>query len=93
VAPDSLDRRRSCWSCCWCWCRLGWNRQIQRRVHAKTKERQERCRSLVEQEPTGSCRQPLFGTAASGPRDAGGYLLMANPAHAPMLATARQELE
>ena len=78
---------------------LGWNRQIQRRVHAKTKELREEVgrRSLVEQELKLSQElvQLLFGTAASGlvMNTPGGYLLMANPAYCTMLGYSLQELE
>lgn len=78
---------------------LVWNRQIQRRVHAKTRELRDevRSRSRVEQELKLSQElvQLLFGTAASGlvMNTPGGYLLMANPAYCTMLGYSLQELE
>ncbi len=78
---------------------LVWNRQIQRRVHAKTRELRDEVRSRirVEQELKLSQElvQLLFGTAASGlvMNTPGGYLLMANPAYCTMLGYSLQELE
>ena len=78
---------------------LLWNRQIQRRVRAKTRELRDevRRRGLVEQELKLSQElvQLLFGTAASGlvMNTPGGYLLMANPAYCATLGYTLDELE
>lgn len=78
---------------------LLWNRQIQRRVRAKTRELRDevRRRVLVEEELKLSQElvQLLFGTAASGlvMNTPGGYLLMANPAYCATLGYTLGELE